>query len=216
MSFLKLFIYIWRVNWRWYFTGLIIALAFFGISREQSAVPNQEIVIQFDAHSVSTDEAQRAISEITAQLKSIGVADVQISEILDGKLKVTYYSTIDVAVIKNLFQKQDKLQLGDTAFNEKDDSSKIPFSNNSNTYKLDVIKIQKDYGSDIALRGLLVEVKSVKDQYLITFSPLNSSENNFDFQRCIVNVVCKNYQNVILLSDKTSHKIPEVRAGPLS
>ena len=204
------------MNWRWYFTGLIVALAFFGISREQSAVPNQEIVIQFDAHSVSTDEAQRAISEITAQLKSIGVADVQISEILDGKLKVTYYSTIDVAVIKNLFQKQDKLQLGDTAFNETENSSKIPFSNNSNTYKLDVIKIQKDYGSDIGLRGLLVEVKSVKEQYLFTFSILNTSENNFDFQHCIESAVCKNYRNVILFSDKTSHKIPEVRAGPLA
>ena len=56
-------------------------------------LPNQEIVVQFDAKSVSTDEAQHAVSEITSQLKAIGVADVQVSELLNGKLKVTYYSS---------------------------------------------------------------------------------------------------------------------------
>ena len=212
----SLFFYIWHVNWKWYIPVIIIVLAFFGISKEQSTLPNQEIIVQFNADSISSDEAQQAISEITNQLKTIGVAEVQISKILDGKLKVTYYSTIDVAVIKDLFQKQEKLQLGDTAFNEKDNSSKIPFSSNSNTYKLDVIKIQNDYGSNIGLRGLHVEIKSAKDQYLNIYTSLNSSENKFDFKHCIESVVCNSYQNVIFLTDKTSHKIPEVRAGPLS
>ncbi|OAD91610.1 hypothetical protein A7A78_03780 [Aequorivita soesokkakensis] len=211
-----LFFYIWRVNWRWYFTGIIVALAFFGISIEQSAVPNQEIVVQFSADSISADEAQQAISEITSQLKTIGVADVQISKLLDGKLKVTYYSTIDVAVIKNLFQKQNKLHFGDTAFNKKDTSSKIPFSSDSNTYKLDVIKIQKDFGSDLGLHGFPVELKSAKDQFLNPYVSLRASETDFVFKQGFERVVFKNYRDASLLIDNASHKIPEVRAGPLS
>ncbi|SRX74536.1 hypothetical protein AEQU3_01515 [Aequorivita antarctica] len=204
------------MNWKWYIPVLIIALAFFGISLEQSTLPNQEIVVQFDAKSVSADEAQRAVSDITNQLKAIGVADVQVSELLDGKLKVTYYSSIDVAVIKNLFYKQNKLQLDDTAFNEKDGSSQIPFSNDSYTYKLDVIKIQKDYGSDLGLHGLLVELKSAKDQYLNQIVSLVIEDANFSLKQNFEIVAYKNYRNVSLLIDTTSHKIPEVRAGPFS
>jgi hypothetical protein len=204
------------VNWRWYIPVLIIVLAFFGISKEKSTLPNQEIVVQFDANSVSTDEAQRAVSEITTQLKAIGVADVQVSELQDGKLKVTYYSTIDVAVVKNLFYKQNKLQIGDTAFNEKEGSAKIPFSSDSNTYKLEVIKIQKDYGSDLGFHGFPVEVKSIKDQYLKQVFFLATDDNNFSLKQNFENVAYRNYRNVSLLIDTTSHKIPEVRAGPLS
>lgn len=212
----SLFFYIWRVNWRWYIPVLIIAFAFFGIGLEQSTLPNQEIVVQFDAKSVSTDEAQRAVSEITNQLKAIGVTDVEVSELLNGKLKVTYYSTIDVTVIKNLFFKQNKLQLGDTAFNEKEGSSKIPFSSHSNTYKLDVIKIQKDYGSDLGLQGLPVALKSSKDQYLNQIVSLATDNADFSLKQNFESVAYKNYRNVSLLIDTTSHKIPEVRAGPLS
>ncbi len=204
------------MNWKWCIPTLIIALAFFGISVEQSASPNQEIVVQFDASSVGVDEAQLAISEITNQLKAIGVNDVQISELLDGKLKVTYYSTIDVSVIKNLFQKQDKLHFGDTAFNEKDGSSKIPFNTNSNTYKLDVIKIQKDFGSDLGLHGLPTEIKSLKDQYVNPIVSLGTAEIYFSLKHSIESVVRENYHDAVLLIDNTSHKIPEVRAGPFS
>jgi len=204
------------VNFRWYIPVFVAILAFFGIRAEQSAVPNQEIVVQFNAGSISSDEANEAISEITNQLKSIGVEDVQVSEMLDGKLKVTYYSTIDVTVIKNLFYKEDKLQFNDTDFIGNEGSSKIPFGNTSNTYKLDVIKLQKEYGFDLGLKGLPVALKFAKDQYVNQISALGTTENNFSLRQNFKSVAYKNYCNVSLLIDTTSHKIPEVRAGPLA
>ena len=204
------------MNSKWYIPVLIIALAYFGISKEISTRPNQEIVVQFDANSVSIDEAQCAVSEITNQLKRIGVADVKVSELQDGKLKVTYYSTIDVVIIKNLFYKQNKLRLDDTAFTKKDNSSKIPFSNDSNNYRLDVIKIQKDYGLDLGFNGLPVELKSVKDQYVNQVVSLATTDANLSLKNNFEIVAYKNYRNVSLLIDTSSHKIPEVRAGPLS
>lgn len=205
------------MNWRWYITGLIIALAFCGVSLDQSSTdPNQEIVVLFASNSITANEAKDAISEITTQLKSIGVEDVQVSEVVNGRVKVTYYSTFDVTVIKNLLYKKNKLDLSDTAFNDKNGSSKIPFGKGSNTYKLEVIKIQKDLGSDVGFQGLLVEVKSFADQYLKPTLSEAVSEIHFNPKNNFERVDCTIYSNVILLIDTTTtHKIPEVRAGPL-
>lgn len=205
------------MNWRWYFTGVIIALAIFGMSIGQSTTnPNQEIVVRFNATSIDSEEVQLAVADIRIQLESIGIDDVQVSEILDGKLKVTYYSNEDVSVVKNLFLKHNKLQLGNTDFNEKDQSSKNPFGNNSNTYKLDVVKIQQDLGSDLGFHGILVEVKSANDQYLKPILSLATSEINISLKYTIESAGCKIYPNIALLLNDSAHKIPEVRAGPLS
>jgi hypothetical protein len=204
------------MNWRWYIPVLIIALAFFGVSLEQSTLPNQEIVVQFNTENVSVAEAERAIANVTSQLKSIGIEHVLVSEIHNGKLKVTYYSATDVATIKDLFKKQNKLQLADTGFNEKDNSPNIPLSENSHIYKLEVVTIQKDLGSNLGLQGVLVIVKSAKDQYLKPFTSVGVCETNIDLKQDIEIVAYKNYRDISFLIDHTSYEIPEVRAGPLA
>lgn len=209
-----LFFYIWRVKWRWYFTGLIIALAFFGAGIEQSTLPNQEIVVQFNTNSVSEVEAKRAVSNITSQLKSIGVDDFKISEIRNGALKVTYYSTKDIAIIKNLFVDPIDFQLEGSSLGN--NSTEFPSKEDSDTYEVNVVIIQKDSRIDLGLQGLPVEIKSATDQYLNPIVSLGVPEANFNFKKCFENIAFKNYRNISLLIDTTSHKIPEVRAGPLS
>jgi preprotein translocase subunit SecD len=204
------------VNWRWYIPILLIVLTFFGVKLEQSALPNQEIVVQFNAEKISDSEAQQAIARITSQLKSVGVKNVVVSQIHGNRLKVTYYSTTDVATIENLFKEEGKLQLDDTAFNEKQHSSEIPFSKNTSFYKVDVIKLQKDYSANSGLQGLPIVVKSAKDTYLKPITSLCVSETVFHLKQREEQVAFKNYRSVSILIDTTSHKIPEVRAGPLS
>ena len=209
--------YIWRVNWRWNITALIVALAFIGISLDQSNTdPNQEILVQFNTDSISVDQAQQAVSDIKNQLKAIGVEDVQVSETSDGRLKVTYYSTVDVAVIKNLFYKHNKLQLGDTPSDERDNSSKIPFTNDSNTYIVDVIQIQSDFIFDVSLQGLLVEVKATNDQYVKPKVSLDALEVDFELKYNIESELSSGYSTISLVVDNATYKIPEVRAGPFS
>lgn len=187
------------------------------MSLGQSTInPNQEIVVRFNAASIDSDEVQNAIADIRNQLKSIGIDEVHVSEILDGKLKVTYFSNKDVAVVKDLFRQHNKLQLGDIAFNDKDNPSKIPFSQDTNTYKLDVIKIQQDPGSDVGFHGTLVEIKSASDQYVKPILSPIISEAEFSLKYSIENAGCKTYPNISLLINNSAHKIPEVRAGPIS
>lgn len=204
------------MNWRWYLTGITIALAFLGISIDKPTLPNQEIVVQFDANSVSSDEANHAISEITSQLKSIGIDDVQISKFQDGKLTVAYYSAIDVAVVKNLFNSQNKLQIDETDFTKNDNRTEFPYSSDSKIYKLEVVVIQKDFNTDSGLQGLPVATKHLKDQYLNPIVSLRASEIEVIYKTGYDAVAFKNYRKLSLLIDNTSYKIPEVRAGPFS
>lgn len=184
---------------------------------EQSTInnPNQEIVVRFNVNSINANDAKEAISEITSQLKVIGVEDVQVSDVFEGKVKVTYYSVLEVSVIKNLLN-HNKIHLGDSAFNNKDGSSDFPYSSNSSTYKLEVIKIQQDFGSDIGLQGTLVEAKAFSDQYLKPKVSITASEVNFNFNEGEKRIGVSIYSKVALLTKDISHKIPQVRAGPHS
>src|SRR5690606_32496270 len=101
-------------------------------------------------------------------------------------------------VIKELFSQQKRLQFGETAVINKEGSSKIPFGDNSDIYKLEVIKIQNDVGSDLGFYGLPVEIKSLKEQYINQVVSLGDSENNFNLKNNIEKEVGKNYHYVPL------------------
>ena len=209
--------YIWRVNWRLNITALLVALAFFGVSLEQSNTdPNQEILVQFNTDSISVLQAQRAVSDIKNQLKAIGVEDVQVSETSDGRLKVTYYSTIDVAVIKSLFFKHNKLRYGNSPLEGNDVPSKTPIGTDSNTYIVDVVKIQSDFNYDLSLQGVLVEVKAANDQYVKPKLSLDASSIDIELRYTVESDLNSGYRIISLVEDNANYKIPEVRAGPIS
>ncbi len=204
------------MNWKIYIPISILILAFFGVSLDKSVVPNQEIIVQFDGSYLNAEQSNNTISEITDQLTAIGATDIHVSEIENGTLKVTYFSTVDVSIIKNLFQNEQQLKFEDTAFNENSGSTGNPFNKNQSNYKLEVAKITSDFSSDIGLHGLPVEVKAAKDQYLNTFISLGLAENTFNFPTVIQFNFQKYYGEVTLQFSTTSYKIPQVRAGPVS
>ncbi len=204
------------MNWKIYIPIFIVILAFFGVSLEQSVVPNQEIVVRFEASYLNDEQSENTISEITNQLSAVGAIDIQVSKIKNGTLKFTYYSNVDVSIIKNLFQKEHQLLFENTAFNKNNDSTEIPFNKNQRNYKLEVAKITSDFSSDIGLQGLPVEVKAAKDQYFSNFISLSLTENTFNFPSVIHFNFQKYYGEIALPRSTSSYKIPQVRAGPLS
>lgn len=208
--------YIWRVNWRWYITGLILALAFFGMGMGQPATnPNQEIVVRFNTASVDTDALERAVAEVRSQLKSIGIEDVLVSETWDGKITVTYFSNKDIAVIENLFLQKNDFQIANS-LNGESSSSKLPLDPDSTIYKIEVVKIQQDSDSPLGFAGTLIDVKRGNDQYLKPILSPAISEDCFSLKLNIGTAGCKTYSNISFLINNSAHKIPEVRAGPFA
>ena len=183
---------------------------------EQSSIgPNQEIVVRFNGGAISANEAQETVSAITDQLRTIGVTEVHVSSLANGEVKVTYFSTVDVAVIKNLLHGGAN-NFADTAFNKKDSSNRFPFQENNGKYQLEVIKIQQFPVADIGFQGVVVEVKSISDQYLQPkLAPIRSEnifKEGFDFELPIAVILT----NTFVSKKSPSYKIPQVRAGPAS
>jgi hypothetical protein len=212
----SLFFYIWPVNWRWYIPICLIVLAYFGISEERSTLPNQEIIVRFDGSSVGLVEARQAISEVTEKLKTIGIRQIQVSDLQNGRLKVSYYSRLDVSQVRQLFQSHGGLHVADFAKHKNPVPFQAPFGNESGSYyKLDIVKIDEDLGSNMGLHGFPVEIKSIKDYNFIPVISLAASHTEFlgsEFE----NVSPKNYGDLSLLRTLSPHYIPEVRAGPTS
>ncbi len=192
-------------------------LAFVGAGVEQSTTdPNQEIVVRFYANAVDDSAAQNVISDIAHQLESLGAEDVRISKMPDGKLRILYYSSLDVSVIKKSFHKRDGFPSPDEAFPEGKSPLDLPTDGSYGYYNLDIAKIQEDSNQDNPFQGVMVEVSLVKDQSLKPKITSKTTVWYFSFQSEPLNPDYSSYPKGADGHDKSSYKIPEVRAGPVS
>ncbi len=204
------------MNFRWYISTLIIILTLLGVvNKQQISEPNQEIVLQFTNTKISSEDTHNTIVNIKKQLEGLGVNNIQVNEKENGKLIITYYSDVDVTSIKETLSSNDKLALNTSNPDENKKHSGFPLDENSSSYNLDIYEIQKSSDSNWDLNGTFVtELKSEANR----FSNPNSYAfiNIVDVRGTAEKVAYKTHCNITIAIDNTSHKIPEVRAGPLA
>ncbi len=198
---------------KWYLGALIIILTFLGISQEQYSVPNQEIVLQFINDEVSSDEAQDAIAIIIEQLESIGINYTQVRD-EEGKLKITYYSDIDIASVKKTLSEDNTLELDYTNYNQND--SKSPIDENSNSYQLDVYEIQEGNDLESDSNKYALEFKTENDRFFTPNVYVSVELTQIKEKNKIEYIAYNTYKNSAIAIENTLRKIPEVRAGPLA
>ena len=201
---------------KWYISALIIILTLFGaISQQQSTVPNQEIVLQFTNTSITAENTQNTIAIVKKQLQELGVSNIQVKETESGILKITYYSDVDVASIKETFSKENSLILDYTFNNQSEKPLKFPFNENSISYNLDIYEIQNSNDVEWDLNGTsVVELKAESNRF--SNPNIYAFINAIEITKSIEKVAYKIHYNIAIAIDNTSHKIPEVRAGPLA
>ena len=140
--------------------------------QEQTVVPNQEIVVNFSATDVTSLEAQKAIALVKKQLESIGVKNTRITDELHrGRLKISYYSDVDIENIKKVLSDRDYVSLDYVFYGQKRDNDSLPFDKNSKEkeYNLDVYEIHKSIDADADYKGIYV--LEVKHEYDRTIYP---------------------------------------------
>ena len=201
---------------QWYISTLIIILSLFGVvSQQQITVPNQEIVLQFTDASITSEDTQNTIAVVKKQLLDIGVSNIQINETESGTLKITYYSDADVTSIRETFSKEKNLTLDYTFNNQNKDTSKRPFKEHTISYNLDIYEIQNGSDTEWDLNGTsVVELKFESNRFSNPniYAFINAVQINENIEK----VTYKSHYNIAIAIDCTSHKIPEVRAGPLA
>lgn len=198
----------------YYFSGLLLVLAFFGFGSERTAVPNQEIVIQFSDVEVTLEETQDAITAVKGQLETLAATNIRLQELGKGTLKITYYSTTDVSQVRELLLKGR--DLAHAASITTDTDSEFPLTNGEKYYEIGIHTLQD--GHDLvgtSSEGFL-ESKSESIRY---FTPTTdvSVQPFFKSQIPTTNSVAfAVYYHIMITVDESSYKIPEVRAGPLA
>lgn len=208
---------------KWYFGALLFILALLGISQPQVSIPNQEIVVQFSDDAVTVNEAQKAIAIVKEQLQRIGADKIQVRESVDGRLKITYYSDVDVAIIEGIFstrvpleasaEVQEKgLDLGYASYGEGEKPTEFPSEKDPNTYKLNISEIHIGSDAQSDFNGYIVELLESERLFnpVVSFfvEEIDEERNRIEKTAYIVQ------RNIALTIDNTKCKIPEVRAGP--
>lgn len=204
------------MNSKWYLSTLIFILALFGVSQKQNYAPNQEIVVQFADDEVTEAAAQNALEIVKKQLQLAGVDNIQVRELANGALKITYFSSIDVAGIQKIFSEENELDFDYTAFSKENNTNNFPSEENNKDYQLDILEIQNGY-----------ETASDFDGYLFELIPEKNRSSNPDIYISATLVQIQDahgveqssyqyYKSIALAIQNHKGLIPEVRAGPLS
>lgn len=201
---------------KWYISTLVILLTVLGVLCEQQiSVPNQEIVLEFTNAAISTEETKTTLELVKKQLQELGVENIHVKELNSGKLKITYFSETDVALIKETLSKEKKIDLDYADF--QGNKNQIPVDENSTAYNLDVYEIQKGNDTDWGFNGKYVlEIKPKSDRFFYpkVYTAFNkiAVRNKTSKQK----VTFKINRHIAIAIDNTSRNIPEVRAGPVS
>lgn len=193
------------MNVKWYvITLFLIVCISFGALQEQVLVPNQEIVLEFVDTKINQDNVENTIAEIKEKLLRIGVSNILIQENKNGTLKIAYYSSLDTESIKKAIT--SKRQYLSTKNKKKE--------NTSNTYNVAVYELAKNADFSNSNKKTALNTKYNSNRF--------TTNNTYAFlsQTCIEKV---NFRFTIayqannrnpFAKDKSSHREPEVRAGP--
>jgi len=208
-----------KIQSKLYFSAALIFVAVLGsiLGQHQITLPNQEIVLQFANEDVSLNDTQQTVAIVEQELKRIGVSSIHVGEQEDGRLVISYYSTTDVKNIKKLLSAQKDLALGFISSTKNEIPLPIPTKDTSIVYQLDVYEIKDGQNSYSSLGGqCAVELKTAKQRFLNPNLFIASQEPFFGGGEPILKVDFSFQRSIGIVKDYRSHKIPEVRAGPLS
>ena len=201
------------MNKKWYISVFVVILAFLGgiITQEQISKPNQEIVLQFTSNTVTTDEADTAITSITEQLHAVGVTNIQVTEYDNGQLKIVYHSNADISSIKDILSKEKSIGI------DTERPLELPSENHTVAYNLDVYELQDAHDSELRFQGALGSDPKGSQELIQSPNPYaNVNVYNYSVARVQNHNVAEHYKYVAISHNHIAYKIPEVRAGPTS
>lgn len=202
------------MNSKWYFSALVVILALLGINLEQNTVPNQEIIVEFDNDSVSPSETRNTLSIVTQRLQQLGANQIEVLGNQDGRIKITYYSSQDVASIKRILAGENKLHLDYASLLPNGDPISVPVQDDFNGYELNISEIHHGPQVEMTFTGFMHEFTTLQDRYVSPDVFVTFDETAVRIKNNTEEVAYILYGSTALEIDYNSHNIPEVRAGP--
>mgnify|MGYP000185294890 CR=1 FL=1 len=202
---------------RWCISILIFGLTLFGVvSQQHIAVPNQEIVLQFQDVDLASNQTVDAVAKVKEQLQALGAKNIQVLSLNTGKLKITYFSDADISSIKQLFRDQETLALQFTSQSQDQNSSELPFEDSKISYDINVYKIQNAQHSGWDFDGAISLEIEVKSDRFLDPNYFSVEHIGYEYSDNLIHVTYKIRKAIAIQISDPLHTIPEVRAGPIS
>ena len=199
---------------KWYLRSFVILVVLVGLTLEQIAQPNQQIVVEFAGDSISLSNAQKTLAAVTNKLQAIGAKSIKVEQSASGVLTISYYSTIDTEAVKGMLS-SNKEALEGVASDSSSPKNQAPPFDTSSVYKLDVYEIQQQYDIKPDLNGLVLTFEGKTHRYFIAKVYGAIGGNQIAQQNKITTVSFIAQGAVSLVLTDFSYKIPQVRAGPI-
>ena len=199
---------------KWYLRSFVILVVLIGLTLEQIAQPNQQIVVEFAGDSISLSNAQNTIAAVTNKLQAIGAKSIKVKQGANGVLTISYYSTIDTEAVKGMLSSNKEVLEG-VASNYSSPKNQAPPFDTSSVYKLDVYEIQQQYDIKPDLNGLVLTFEGKTHRYFIAKVYGAIGGNQIAQQNKITTLSFIAQGAVSLVLTDFSYKIPQVRAGPI-
>ena len=199
---------------KWYLRSFVILVVLIGLTLEQIAQPNQQIVVEFAGDSISLSNAQNTIAAVTNKLQDIGAKSIKVKQGANGVLTISYYSTIGTEAVKGMLSSNKEVLEG-VASNDSSPKNQAPPLDTSSNYKLDVYEIQQQYDIKPDLNGLVLTFEGKTHRYFIAKVYGAIGGNQIAQQNKITTVSFIAQGAVSLVLTDFSYKIPQVRAGPI-
>ena len=199
---------------KWYLRSFVILVVLIGLTLEQIAQPNQQIVVEFAGDSISLSNAQNTIAAVTNKLQAIGAKSIKVKQGANGVLTISYYSTIDTEAVKGMLSSNKEVLEG-VASDSSSPKNQAPPFDTSSVYKLDVYEIQQQYDIKPDLNGLVLTFEGKTHRYFIAKVYGAIGGNQIAQQNKITTVSLIAQGAVSLVLTDFSYKIPQVRAGPI-
>ena len=199
---------------KWYLRSFLILVVLVGLTLEQIAQPNQQIVVEFAGDNISLSNAQKTLAAVTNKLQAIGAKSIKVKQGANGVLTISYYSTIDTEAVKGMLSSNKEVLEG-VASNDSSPKNQAPPFDTSSVYKLDVYEIQQQYDIKPDLNGLVLTFEGKTHRYFIAKVYGAIGGNQIAQQNKITTVSLIAQGAVSLLLTEFSYKIPQVRAGPI-
>lgn len=199
---------------KWYLRSFVILVVLIGLTLEQIAQPNQQIVVEFAGDSISLSNAQNTIAAVTNKLQAIGAKSIKVKQGANGVLTISYYSTIDTEAVKGMLSSNKEVLEG-VASNDSSPKNQAPPFDTSSVYKLDVYEIQQQYDIKPDLNGLVLTFEGKTHRYFIAkvYGAIGGNQNAQQNKITTVSLIAQGAVSLVLTD--FSYKIPQVRAGPI-
>lgn len=199
---------------KWYLRSFVILVVLIGLTLEQIAQPNQQIVVEFAGDSISLSNAQNTIAAVTNKLHDIGAKSIKVKQGANGVLTISYYSTIDTEAVKGMLSSNKEVLEG-VASNDSSPKNQAPPFDTSSVYKLDVYEIQQQYDIKPDLNGLVLTFEGKTHRYFIAkvYGAIGGNQNAQQNKITTVSLIAQGAVSLVLTD--FSYKIPQVRAGPI-